>query len=418
MSDNEENLSLFSAYGVELEYGIVDLETFDVAPVADRLLARFSDGDPEAEIEFDDVAWSNELVLHVLEMKTNGPRESLADLARTFQENATRANEELASLGATLLPSGMHPWMDPETETRLWPHEYGPVYRTFDRIFGCRGHGWSNLQSTHLNLPFRGDEEFARLHEAIRLVLPLIPALTASSPIADGKVTGFHDTRLEVYRHNARRVPSVSGVVVPESVATESGYEALLQSVYRDLAPHDPEGVLRHPWVNARGAIARFDRGSIEIRIIDSQECPAADVAAVALVGAVVRALVEGALPGVASPWAEGRLAEIFLASVRDGDDVEIADREFLRAFGHAGAGPLRGRDLWAELLDRCLPLDGAGREWREPLDVWRRHGTLARRILDALGRPPAGTVVPRPALVETYRALARSLARGISFVP
>jgi hypothetical protein len=32
--------------------------------------------------------------------------------------------------------------------------------------------------------------------------------------------------------------------------------------------------VLRHEWVNARGAIARFDRSAIEIRVLDVAECP------------------------------------------------------------------------------------------------------------------------------------------------
>ena len=41
-----------------------------------------------------------------------------------------------------------------------------------------------------LNLPFSSDEEFGRLHAAIRLLLPLLPALAASSPL------------VEVYRAN------------------------------------------------------------------------------------------------------------------------------------------------------------------------------------------------------------------------
>ena len=50
------------------------------------------------------------------------------------------------------------------------------MYEAYDRIFDCRGHGWANLQAVHLNLPFSGDEEFGRLHAAIRLVLPIMPA--------------------------------------------------------------------------------------------------------------------------------------------------------------------------------------------------------------------------------------------------
>ena len=48
---------------------------------------------------------------------------------------------------------------------------------------------------------------------------------------------------------------------------SHAAYERdILQRIYSDLEPLDPEGVLRHEWVNARGAIARFDRGTVEIR--------------------------------------------------------------------------------------------------------------------------------------------------------
>ena len=53
----------------------------------------------------------------------------------------------------------MHPWMDPRAAS-LWPHEYGEVYAAYDRIFDCRRHGWANLQSVHLNLPFADEREF------------------------------------------------------------------------------------------------------------------------------------------------------------------------------------------------------------------------------------------------------------------
>jgi hypothetical protein len=175
-------------------------------------------------------------------------------------------NAALAALGARLLPTGMHPWMDPRTETKLWPHEDGEIYRAFDRIFDCGDHGWGNIQAAQLNLPFSGDDEFGRLHAAIRLVLPIIPALAASSPIVEGRVSRWLDTRMEAYRRNSARIPSVTGLVVPERVFDRRGYEALLKRIWDDLAPHDPEGILRHPWVNARGCIARFDRGTIERR--------------------------------------------------------------------------------------------------------------------------------------------------------
>ena len=98
------------------------------------------------------------------------------------------------------------------------------------------------------------------------------------------------DNRLVVYRSNCARIPSVTGEVVPEPMGSIGEYhERVLEPIYRDLAPHDPEGVLRHEWVNARGAIARFDRMAIEIRVLDVQETPAMDVAYAALIVEVLK---------------------------------------------------------------------------------------------------------------------------------
>lgn len=384
-------LRLFAGYGIEIEYAIVDAGTLSVAGLADRVLAA-EGGVADADVERGAIAWSNELALHVLEWKTNGPAASFAGLAAAFRENVARVEEILAPLGARLMPGAMHPWMDPDRETRLWPHAWNETYLAFDRIFGCRGHGWSNLQSTHLNLPFADDGEFGRLHDAIRVLLPVIPALSASSPAAEGALTGFMDTRLEHYRRNSARVPSVTGLVVPERVGSRAEYEErILGRIYADMAPLDPEGVLRHEFANARGCIARFDRMAIEVRIIDCQENPAADLAVAAAVAGAVRALVEERL----SPrerqgrWDERDLLPILLRCAREGSAVLLDGEEYLRTLGWEGRVPCRGRDLWGMLLERGMPLVPGSGEVRPALDAYLAEGTLAERLVKALGPAP-----------------------------
>ena len=85
---------------------------------------------------------------------------------------------------------------------------------------------------------------------------------------------------------------------MPERIASRAAYrDTILERIYRDLEPLDPEGVLRHEWVNACGATARFDRGSIEIRVIDCQESTPADVAVAAAVARAVRRVAESEGP-------------------------------------------------------------------------------------------------------------------------
>jgi glutamate---cysteine ligase / carboxylate-amine ligase len=402
-------LHLFEGVGVELEYMIVDRESLKVRPIADQVLQAAA-GELMNEIERGPLAWSNELVMHVIELKTNGPAASLSGLAPLFQENVRAINELLVPANACLMPSATHPWMDPHAETRLWPHDDATIYNAFNRIFDCRGHGWSNLQSVHLNLPFGDDEEFVRLHAAIRLVLPLIPGIAAASPFLDGRATGLLDSRLEAYRKNCARISSVTGHVIPEPVESIADYhERILQRIYDDLAPHDPEGVLRYEWVNARGAIARFDRQTIEIRVVDIQECPLADLA---VLGAIARAVkgfsdADQGLRRKINALASDRLLESLLKTIREGENAVIDDAEYLACLGVPG--PARVAEIWAALVARFGELSDAE---AGALEKILTHGTLATRM-QRLTDP-----VDPENLHATCRALCQCLEHGQMLIP
>ena len=103
-----EPLALWEGVGVEIEYMIVDAAILDVKPVADRLLAAAlppasgpgSISTGPGDIDRGAVAWSNELALHVVELKTAGPARSFAGLAGLFQESLTEIVGHLRALGA------------------------------------------------------------------------------------------------------------------------------------------------------------------------------------------------------------------------------------------------------------------------------------------------------------------------------
>ncbi len=411
---NQRVLGLFEGFGIELEYMIVDARSLDVKPSADALM-QVVGGGYDLEVDRGAALWSNELALHVIELKTNGPARTLQGLPAVFAEQIRDILDLLAPLGAKLLPTAMHPWMDPERELVLWPHEDAQIYSTFDRIFGCRGHGWANLQSMHINLPFSSDEEFGRLHAAIRLVLPLIPGLSASSPVVDGRVTGTLDNRLDMYRSNCRRVPSVTGLVVPEAVFSEQAYEEqILERIYRDMAPLDRRGVLAHEWVNARGAIARFDRRAIEIRTIDLQECPLADLAIAELVVAAVRALVSQRYMDYSAQqrFDTRELAEFHQLSVVDAGEAGWPRGNYLSAFGLSDDA-LSVAEVWQSIAERELERGAEHEERDRALGVLLEQGCLSRRILRALGDDPS-----RARLAAVYQRLAECLASQQMFEP
>ncbi len=403
-------LPLFAAFGIEIEYAIVDRASLDVRPLADSIL-RNDAGELTDELVRGGIGWSNELAAHVLELKTCAPAAELAAAATAFAAEVAEANRRLAAHGARLLPSAMHPWMDPLREFALWPHGNREIYAAFNRIFGCQGHGWSNLQSVHVNLPFAGDEELARLHAAVRVLLPLLPAIAASSPFVEGGATGFLDTRLEVYRENARRVPAMTGAVVPEPVATRAQYESeILGRLYAELLPLDPEGVLHHEWANARGVIARFERSALEIRVLDTQECPAADCAVAFAVVEVLRALVARAEPEQLDRIPTESLAALLRDTGRAGGAAEIANAALRDVLALPPSARSAGA-AWEALIARDVATaKGAGAHLPALLTILR-EGPLAARLLRAAGAAPA-----RESLHAVYGQLADCLAENRCF--
>lgn len=413
MTGTVSTLPLFAGYGIELEYMIVDRDQCNVLPVTDQVLKTVA-GEYVNEFEAGPIAWSNELVLHVIELKTNGPVIKLEPLPLQFISNIQQINTILSDLNGQLMPTAMHPWMNPWRETRLWPHEASEIYDTYNRIFNCQGHGWSNLQSVHLNLPFADDQEFALLHAAIRVLLPVMPALAASSPIMDGEYTGLLDTRLETYRRNAEQIPHITGLVIPEPVCNYLEYQSkILEPMYAAIAPHDPEGVLRYEWLNSRGAIARFDRNAIEIRVLDTQETPRADVAIAAVIISILKKLVSATWSDTTQQngLSTESLADIFMLNVRNAELAVINDKSYLEIFGFPER-KCQSRDLWQYLLESIPENDtDLDPDLRTTIDFIIRRGPLARRIREATGKN-----IRRSSAEKAYRQLCACLANDQLF--
>jgi carboxylate-amine ligase len=214
------------------------------------------------------------------------------------------------------------------------------------------------------------------------------------------------DNRLEFYRNNCRRIPSVAGRVIPEVASSRAEYETkILRRIYRDIAPLDTEGVLCHEWLNARGAIARFDRDTIEIRVLDVQESPVADLAICDFIVSCVKHL---AAQPPAPEIDERELAAILLDAIAEGRRTLIRNPAYLARLGcehdQASIGDLliHFRRLLANAL---LP------ESHEPLDLIISEGCLSERILAALQSDYSDSNIDR-----IYRGLADCLAEGELF--
>jgi len=402
-------LHLFQAAGIELEYMIVNKQTFKINPIADEVIKSLT-GIYTSDTEYENIGWSNELVLHVIELKTPEPVTTLKYLDEAFLKSIRKINDYLSEFNSMLLPTGAHPLMNPFKETKLWPHEYNAVYEAYNRIFGCKGHGWSNLQSVHLNLPFANDDEFGRLHAAIRILLPVIPALTASTPILDGRDTGYKDARLLEYAQNQKLVPSIGGVVIPERAFSKQDYEnIILKNIYKDIAEFDKENILQNEWLNSRGAIARFDRNAFEIRIIDIQESPIADLAIAFVIIESLKNFVNEKLIKyeVQKQWTENSLAAIYNNVIKNGEDTIITDENYLTIFN------LPPKSSAKNILEKLISeIDFTGyEEFKTNIDIIMSKGTLSTRIIKTLNNDYS-----EKNIISVYQMIANCLKENKLF--
>ncbi len=406
------NYPLFSVLGIEIEYMLVDKETLAVQPKSDLILSQLA-GSPVNEVILGEIAASNEFVLHVIELKNNGPRPPDHPIAQQFQQTIMRLQPLLDQYHLQLLPTGAHPWMDPLTETKRWPHGNSVIYKQYDTIFNCKGHGWANLQSMHVNMPFANDHEFCQLHNTIRLLLPLLPALAASTPILDGKKTNLLDSRLDFYGKNQQRIPSISGEIIPEFIHSEEQYQSeILKPMYRDISAHDPEGILQYEWLNSRAAIAKFEYQAIEIRILDSQECVNADIAIAKAIHAILKSWHDsGSELHVKKIYSTKKLKTLFDHSIKNGFAVVIDDSALLEQWQLPNKHPMTLHDAWSLLIERISPeLDQTS---QQALEHILRHGNLSERILRACNND-----FSKEKLTYVYRELGDCLVKNQQFQP
>ncbi len=399
--------------GIEIETAVVDEKNLEVFPVAHKILEA-AVGQPATDFPDGYISWSNELVNHVIEFKVTKPEIMSENMAIQFHDSMLKCVQIVAqNHNGKMLPTAMHPFMLPKTQTQIWPGVYNEHYMAYHTIFNCFKHGFANLQSVHINIPFNDENEFGRILAAIRIVLPLIPALAASSPIKEGKITHSLDNRLEVYANNQKKVASVTGMIIPEQIFTIAEYkEQILEKMYQDIAPYDLDGMLQKETLNSRGCIARFDRNTFEIRLIDAQECPMADIAVASAVMYLVNELFQ-------EHWLSyeqqkqvdtGILYDLLIQTINTAELTQISNLEYLKQFGFTEEVTMQEL-LRATLTPFISELKNTQPQFAEVLELDLQEGPLARRIIAKLSADPT-----KAEITQVYQQLAECFVKNTVF--
>jgi gamma-glutamylcysteine synthetase len=339
--------------GTEHEFSIND-PAFNPLPESDRILKAIC-GRYESEILFGETKLGKELQKTVLELIPKTPADNLATLESQLVQGIGKFYHIFRDQ-YTLLGLGMHPTAVPAA-IPVWDHDEGEYYAVYDRLFNLRQHGWMNIQALQINLSYRNDRELISLHNRLRTLLPYLVAVTASSPMVEGKLTGSCDNRLIFYRENQKEIPLICNRIVPEKIASVADYRSVQETVFRELRARDAD-ILCEEWVNSSGLIIRFSRKCLEIKALDEQESIHSDMAVCAFVRSLLRSRTLPVETG------QDELLDLMDTVIRTGTAEIRPELEALytRAWHHATDDERHYLPVIAERI---------------------RHGSLAERIAD-----------------------------------
>jgi glutamate---cysteine ligase / carboxylate-amine ligase len=260
------------------------------------------------------------------------------------------AEERGVALGAT----GTHPWSDYREQHIIETEHYRRVEE------GLKYVAWrNNAFSMHVHVGIRGADRAVLVCDRLRPVLPLLLAISANSPFLDGRDSGLHSARTQIFTRNFPRCG------IPDAFGSWDEFVRYIDFLARTRSIVEYTQV----WWSVR---PHFGFGTVEVRICDAQPSAAESEGLAALIVACVAQAARDIDEGVPFENLPNRLLEENLwRAIRYGLDGELLGLE-------SGGEPFPGSETverllrWtaparAELgLDVTLPqLNGAQRQRR-----------------------------------------------------
>lgn len=230
---------------VEEEFALLD-------PATLSLVNRFEDVKASAVGTPVEENLVGELIASEIEVRT-GRCESFAEAADRMGDRRWQLAELTGALGITLGATGTHPWSRWQDQRIIdTPH-----YRRNDKLL--RYVVWrNNTFGLHVHVGIRGADRAIAVHDALRVFLPHLLALSASSPLVEGVDSGLHSARTEIF---TRMFPRCG---VPDAYGSWAEFEAYVRLLYRTGSIDEHTQL----WWSVR---PHLGFPTVEIRICDAQ---------------------------------------------------------------------------------------------------------------------------------------------------
>jgi carboxylate-amine ligase len=287
---------------VEEEFQLLDPETLDLTQRYTELRA-LADQDP---ILADAVA--GELIESEIEIRS-GRAETWAEMVASQREARERLFRVAADSGITLGATGTHPW-SPWQEQKIIDTEH---YRRVAE--GLQYVAWrNNTFGIHVHVGIHGADRAIAVCDRLRMRMPELLAVSANSPFLDGRDSGLHSARTQIFTKSFPRCG------IPDAFGDWASY-----ANYVDFLT-GTNSIVEHTqlWWSVRPHHAY---GTVEVRICDAQSSAEESTA---LAGLAAACAAQSALDhddGLLPDPPPGRLIEEnFWRAIRYGLDGKMID--------------------------------------------------------------------------------------------
>jgi glutamate---cysteine ligase / carboxylate-amine ligase len=301
--------------GLEEEFGILDPRTRELAHRFEEL----RDAAQADEVLAGSVA--GELIESEIEIRS-GRGQTFADAVASQREARDRLFRLTAAHEAPLMATGTHPWSRWQDQRIIDTDHYHLVEE------GLKYVAWrNNTFSLHVHVGIRGADRAVAVCDRMRPVLPALLALSANSPFLDGRDSGLHSARSQIFTKSFPRCG------IPDVFGDFSSYADYVNLLVRT------NSIVEHTqlWWSVR---PHHSFGTVEVRICDAQS--RADEAT-ALSCLIVACVAQSAMDhdeGVDFDHPPRRLIEEnFWRAIRHGLDGRMIDLERGEEFPTAALG-------------------------------------------------------------------------------
>jgi carboxylate-amine ligase len=291
--------------GLEEEFAIVNPQSLELEHRFEQLFEACQRDELLAE------SAAGELIDTEIEIRS-GRGEGFADAVARQREHRDRLFELAESQGLSLAATGAHPWASYLDQRIIDTPHYQRLQQDL-RWVAQRNNTWS----LHVHVGINGPDRAIAVCDWLRELMPPLLALSANSPFLDGRDTGLHSVRSEIF---TRTFPRCG---IPASFVSWARYADFVDLLTRTRSIIEATQL----WWSVRPHHAF---GTVEVRICDAQSRGEESFGLAGMIAAcVIQTAIEydeRGYAGAGEPLGDREIEENLWRAIRYGLDGELID--------------------------------------------------------------------------------------------